>query len=175
MVTGPVYSAKKLETIGKGVIVPNATYKAVYMPKTGAAGVYYVDNSLKNPAPKVQLISICALEDLININVFPQLTEEQKRNIYNLPLKASAVKANQPIVYSHWDAESQCAEEVPKQQLEALQHDFKRAGGSLSSASSTTASDTSATTDTQQSHDPQGVLIKQLLEAVLQFILQLVK
>ncbi len=175
VVTGPVYSAKKLETIGKGVIVPNATYKAVYMPKTGAAGVYYVDNSLKNPAPKVQLISICALEDLININVFPQLTEEQKRNTYNLPLKASAVKANRPIVYSHWDAESQCAEEVPKEQLEALQRDFKRAGSSLSAGSSNTGADKTAATDTQQNNDPQGALIKQLLEAVLQFILQFLK
>ncbi|WP_347453278.1 DNA/RNA non-specific endonuclease [Acinetobacter thermotolerans] len=176
VVTGPVYSAKKLETIGKGVIVPNATYKAIYMPKTGAAGAYYVDNSLKNPAPKVQVISLCALEDLININIFPQLTEEQKRNTYTLPLKASDVKANKAIVYDHWDAESQCAEEVSKDDLEALQREFKRAGGSSTAVSNNATSESSnAPAESSGSSDPQGALIKQLLEALLQFILQFLK
>ena len=68
--------------------------------------MYYADNTLKNTAPKVQVISICALEDLTGINIFPQLTEDQKRNTYNLPLRASAVKATQKIAYSYWDAES---------------------------------------------------------------------
>ena len=36
IVTGPVYSAKKLKTIGNGVIVPTATYKAIYIPNTPA-------------------------------------------------------------------------------------------------------------------------------------------
>lgn len=176
VVTGPVYSAKKLETIGNGVIVPNATYKAIYMPKTGAAGAYYVDNSLKNPAPKVQVISLCALEDLININIFPQLTEEQKRNTYTLPLKASDVKANKAIVYDHWDAESQCAEEVAKADLEALQREFKRAGASNTSVNNTATNENSnAPVESSGSSDPQGALIKQLLEALLQFILQFLK
>lgn len=80
-----------------------------------AAGVYYADNTLKNTAPKVQVISICALEDLTGINIFPQLTEDQKRNTYNLPLKASAVKATQKIAYSHWDAEKA---NVPKKSVQ---------------------------------------------------------
>jgi len=175
VVTGPVYSAKKLETIGKGVIVPNATYKAVYMPKTGAAGVYYVDNNLKNPAPKVQIISVCALEELVNINIFPQLTEEQKRNTYKLPLKASEVKTNKPITYANWDAESQCAEDVSKSDLEALQEEFKRSGGGRTSVSGNTSTSEGSTSDAADNNDPQGALIKQLLEAVLQFILQLLK
>ena len=33
VVTGPVFQGKKLKTIGQGVIVPSAVYKAVYMPK----------------------------------------------------------------------------------------------------------------------------------------------
>ena len=44
MVTGPVFAAKKLKTIGNGVIVPTAVYKAIYMPKTGAIGAYYAPN-----------------------------------------------------------------------------------------------------------------------------------
>ncbi|ANF80818.1 hypothetical protein A3K93_00515 [Acinetobacter sp. NCu2D-2] len=31
VVTGPIFAAKKLKTIGKGVIVPTATYKAIYL------------------------------------------------------------------------------------------------------------------------------------------------
>ncbi|MEE1123969.1 MAG: DNA/RNA non-specific endonuclease, partial [Acinetobacter pseudolwoffii] len=56
VVTGPVFAAKKLKTIGNGVIVPTAVYKAVYLPKTGAIGAYYApnDNSLK-----VRIVSVC--------------------------------------------------------------------------------------------------------------------
>ena len=174
IVTGPVYSAKKLKTIGNGVIVPTATYKAVYLPKTGAAGVYYADNTLKDTAPKVQVISICALEDLTGINIFPQLTEDQKRNTYNLPLKASAVKASQKIAYSHWDAESQCAEEVSADELTALQKKFK------SSSVSSTPSAAAASGENKGSAptiDPntQDAIVKQLIEGLLQYILQLLK
>ena len=176
IVTGPVYSAQKLKTIGKGVIVPTATYKAIYLPKTGAAGVYYADNTLKNTAPKVQIISICALEDLTGINIFPQLTEDQKRNTYHLPLTATAVKANKAISYSYWDAESQCAEEVSTDQLTDLQKQFK----------SSSISSSSAPTTTTQSHknkssaptiDPntQDAVVKQLIEGLLQYILNLLK
>ncbi len=33
VITGPSFNAKRLKTIGQGVIVPTAVYKAVYMPK----------------------------------------------------------------------------------------------------------------------------------------------
>ncbi len=176
VVTGPVYSAKKLKTIGQGVIVPTATYKAVYIPKTGAAGVYYADNTLKSTAPKVQVISICALEDLTGINIFPQLTEDQKRNTYNLPLRASAVKATQKIAYSHWDAESQCAEEVSADALSALQKEFKSSSVSSTSSTATTAS-SAENKNAASTIDPntQDAIVKQLIEGLLQYILQLLK
>ncbi len=179
VVTGPVFASKKLKTIGKGVIVPTATYKAIYLPKTGAAGVYYADNSLKDTAPKVQLMSICALEDLININVFPQLTEEQKRNTYKLPLKASEVKANQKIAYASWDAESQCAEDVSKETLQALQSEFKPSASSVAADAApqvSTKTENSESTDTAPADSSaQNAIIKQLLDALLQYILQLFK
>lgn len=176
VVTGPVFSAKKLKTIGRGVIVPTATYKAIYMPKTGAAGVYYADNTLKSTAPKVQVISICALEDLTGINIFPQLTEDQKRNTYNLPLRASAVKATQKIAYSHWDAESQCAEEVSVDALSALQKEFKSSSVSSTSSAATTAP-SAENKNAASTIDPntQDAIVKQLIEGLLQYILQLLK
>ena len=174
IVTGPVYSAKKLKTIGNGVIVPTATYKAIYLPKTGAAGVYYADNTLKDTAPKVQVISICALEDLTGINIFPQLTEDQKRNTYNLPLKASAVKASQKIAYSHWDAESQCAEEVSADELTALQKKFKSSSVSSTPASAAASGENKGSAPTIDPNT-QDAIVKQLIEGLLQYILQLLK
>lgn len=174
LVTGPVYSAKKLKMIGKGVIVPTATYKAIYIPKTGAAGVYYADNTLKDTAPKVQVISICALEDLTGINIFPQLTEDQKRNTYNLPLTATAVKANKQITYSHWDAESQCAEEVGTDQLTALQKQFKSSSVNPSSSTQAASGENKNSTPTI-APNTQDAIVKQLIEGLLQYILQLLK
>jgi endonuclease G len=160
VVTGPVFAGKKLKTIGNGVIVPTAVYKAVYMPKTGAIGAYYApnDNSLK-----VRIVSVCYLEEQLGINLFPQLTEEQKRNTYKLPLTGNAVKANQKIEYSNWDAESQCAEDVSEEKLQALQREFKSSGSSSSTAGAAMDSAT------------QDAIVKQLIDALLHYILQLLK
>ncbi len=165
VVSGPVFAAKKLKTIGKGVIVPTATYKAVYLPKTGAAGAYYApnDNSLR-----VKVVSICYLEEQLGINLFPQLTEEQKRNTYQLPLKATAVKAGKPIEYSYWDAQSQCAEEVSNEQLQAAQKQF-----SSSKAAASVSSDQPARAGGNT--EAQDAMVKQLIESLLQYILQLLK
>lgn len=182
VVTGPVFAAKKLKTIGKGVIVPTATYKAIYMPKTGAVGVYYADNTLSNVTPKVKIMSVCALEDMTGINIFPQLTEDQKRNTYNLPLKASAVKANQKIEYSHWDAESQCAEDIAEPKLKALQKEFKAGSNfqaatqnSVNTAPQSNTETATQSTDAEPASNIQDALVKKLLESLLEFILQLFK
>jgi endonuclease G len=71
VVTGPVFAAKKLKTIGKGVIVPTAVFKALYLPKTGAAGAYYAPN---DNSQQVKIVSICYLEEQLGINLFPQLS-----------------------------------------------------------------------------------------------------
>lgn len=124
VVTGPVFATKKLKMIGRGVIVPTATYKAIYMPKTGVAGVYYAENTLKNTVPKVQVISVCALEDLTGINIFPQLEEDQKRNTYSLPLSPNDLASDKEIEYSYWDAESQCATDISEKDISMLQKKF---------------------------------------------------
>ncbi len=166
VVTGPTFTGKKLKTIGDNkVIVPTSVFKAIYIPKTGAIGAYYApnDNSLK-----VKVVSICYLEEQLGMNIFPQLTEEQKRNIYKLPLNANSVKVHQEIPYGNWDAESQCAEDVSKDQLLALQKKFKSDGLSQSSNNS----------ESSQSGMDQSTLdaiVKQLVEALLQYILQLLR
>lgn len=138
VVTGPIFSGEKLKTIGKGVIVPTAVFKAIYVPKTGMIGAYYApnDNSLK-----VSVISVCELEQKLGINIFPQLNEDKKRNIYKLPLTAGQVKANKPIDYSHWDGVSQCASSVSADEIKALQKKFQSkstANAAVTTAPSTT-------------------------------------
>ena len=171
VVTGPTFTSKKLKTIGKNnVIVPTAVFKAIYIPKTGAIGAYYApnDNSLT-----VRVVSVCALEEQLGMNLFPQLTEEQKRNTYKLPLTANAVKANKEIEYSHWDSESQCAEDVSADQIQALKSKFK----SDSSSSSQSIAQNSSEEPSKQGIDPstQDAIVKQLIEALLQYILQLIR
>ena len=165
VITGPVYSAKKVKRIGSGVIVPNAVYKAIYIPKTGAIGAYYApnDNSLK-----VQVVSVCKLEEELNINLFPQLTPEQKRNTYRLPLTANQVKANKALEYSHWDAESQCAEDVSADQLQALKKQF---------SSQPMPAQAGSTTTSKPAIDPvsQENIVKELTEALIQYLLQFIK
>ncbi|RZG76418.1 DNA/RNA non-specific endonuclease [Acinetobacter sp. WCHAc060025] len=166
VVTGPVFSGKKLKTIGNGVIVPTAVFKAIYIPKHGIIGAYYApnDNSLK-----VKVVSVCYLEEQLGINLFPQLTEEQKRNTYKLPLTANQVKANKDIEYAHWDAESQCAETVPTAQIKALQKQFQPDGKGNASSSTTGLQIPKVDEETKDA------LVKQLVEALLQYILQFLK
>ena len=166
IVTGPLFSGKKLKTIGNGVIVPTAVYKAIYIPKHGVIGAYYApnDNSLQ-----VKVVSVCYLEEQLGINLFPQLTEEQKRNTYKLPLNATMVKANKEIEYSHWDAESQCAEDVSRDQITALQKQFQP------KSKASTASTSTGIQIPKVDEETKDALVKQLVEALLQYILQILK
>ncbi|ENU83674.1 hypothetical protein F974_01228 [Acinetobacter sp. CIP 102159] len=161
IVTGPVFEGKRLKTIGNGVIVPTAVYKAVYLPKQGISGAYYAPN---NDSQQVRVVSICYLEEKLGVNLFPQLTEQQKRNIYQLPLTAAQVKANQDIKYMRWDAESQCAEEATTESIQAQQQQF--ASGQSQSTESKLP---------QVDEETKQALIKQLIEALVQFFLQLLR
>jgi endonuclease G len=60
VVTGPLFSGKKLKTIGRGVIVPTAVFKAIYLPKHGIIGAYYAPN---NNSLQVKVVSVCYLEE----------------------------------------------------------------------------------------------------------------
>lgn len=168
VVTGPVFAAKKLKTIGQGVIVPTAVFKAIYIPKTGAIGAYYAPN---DHSLQVKVVSVCYLEEQLGMNLFPQLTDEQKRNTYNLPLKANAVKAHKTIGYSHWDAESQCAEEVSPDAITALQKEFKSSAMDSQTAQSTATQTAPSGIDSES----QNALARQLVEALLHYILQALK
>ncbi|WP_269915162.1 DNA/RNA non-specific endonuclease [Acinetobacter sp. HY1485] len=119
VVTGPIFSGKKLNSIGNGVLVPTAVYKAVYYPKTGVIGAYLApnDNSLQ-----VKAVSVCAVEALTGINIFPQLNDALKRKTYDLPLSTTNVKAD--IAYTGMDTQSQCAPAMTQEQIKQSQNAF---------------------------------------------------
>ena len=174
VITGPAYTSKNLKKIGQGVLVPTSTYKAIYIPKLGVTGAYYApnDNSLQ-----VKIVSICYLEEQLGINLFPTLTEEQKRNTYQLPLTATAVKANKKIEYAHWDAESQCAEDVSSADLNRLQKQFKSQNVASVPEPSSVNNDVSNSTDsnTNTSDDLQDQIIKRVLNMLVEAILNMLK
>lgn len=164
VVTGPVFEGKRLKTIGKGVIVPTAVYKAVYIPKTGAIGAYYAPN---NNSLQVKVVSVCYLEERLGVNLFPQLTEQQKRNVYRLPLTATSVKPNQKLDYLHWDGESQCEQDLNADQIKALQDQFKK----QKSGSSEPMEAKVPTID----EETRQAIVKQLVEALVNYFLQIMK
>ena len=161
VVTGPIFEAKRLKTIGSGVIVPTAVYKAVYLPKQGIIGAYYAPN---NDSLQVKVVSICYLEEKLGINLFPQLTEQQKRNVYQLPTSAQQVKANKEISYVSWDRQSQCAEEATTASIQAQQQQF-----------SSGKTQTDETNLPQIDEETKQALIKQLIDALVQYFLQLLR
>lgn len=161
VVTGPIFEDKRLKTIGNGVIVPTAVYKAVYLPKQGIIGAYYAPN---NDSLQVKVVSICYLEEKLGINLFPQLTEQQKRNVYQLPTSAQQVKANKEISYVSWDRQSQCAEEATTASIQAQQQQF-----------SSGKTQTDETNLPQIDEETKQALIKQLIDALVQYFLQLLR
>lgn len=122
VVTGPIFTGTKLTSIGNGVFVPTTVYKAVYYPKTGIIGAYLApnDNSLQ-----VKVVSVCAIEALTGINIFPQLNEAAKRKVYALPLSTTNVKANQQIALVSSDNKSQCGSAVSDLELKKAKQQFQ--------------------------------------------------
>ena len=192
VITGPDYSGAKPKKIGNGVFVPNATYKAIYAPKSGVIGAYYVSNDMKVPKPQVELISICALEEKIGINLFPTLKDSEKRKIYHLPLKASDLKADPTISLKSIDEESSCAQLVSAKDIQATQKLFQSSARSYEGPmaevlakveSAQQATEPKAVELQKQPTEPKPVepqssensgLLKIIME-IIQFLLQLLK
>ena len=100
------------------------------------------------------------------VNLFPQLTEQQKRNVYRLPLTASQVKPNQKLDYLHWDGESQCEQDLNADQIQALQDQFKSKNWFFGANGSKVP-----TID----EETRQAIVKQLVEALVNYFLQIMK
>ncbi|MBF7685809.1 DNA/RNA non-specific endonuclease [Acinetobacter sp. B10A] len=139
VVTGPIFSGNKIQTIGNGVFVPSAVFKAVYYPKTGVIGAYYAPN---NNSLQVSVVSVCHIEALTGMNLFPALNESAKRKIYDLPQSTADVQSNVKPRYLSEDTKSSCASAVSHDDLIALKKQFSAPHRPVGDAETTATSGT---------------------------------
>lgn len=81
VVTGPAFR-DSMRGIGRNVLVPSSTWKAIYDPQVGGAGVYVCKN---NDAPTCTTVSIAALIHAVGIDPFPSLPVDIKEHVMDLP------------------------------------------------------------------------------------------
>ena len=84
-ITGVAFTDKKAKQLAGRVLVPSHFFKAVYIPASDQAGVYYAPN---DESERIEIISIDELTAKIGIDVLPVLDAKTKAQALNLPLKA---------------------------------------------------------------------------------------
>ena len=83
IVTGPAFQGQALKTIGPdGVLVPSATWKALYDPRSGGAGAYVCSNTA---SPQCGTMSVATLAGTVGIDPFPALPDSVKATAMTLP------------------------------------------------------------------------------------------
>ena len=83
VVTGPAFRGDALKSLGPdGVLIPSATWKAVFDPRSGGAGAYVCSNAA---APRCATMSIATLAGTVGIDPFPALPDSVKQTAMTLP------------------------------------------------------------------------------------------
>lgn len=84
VVTGPAFTAGTVNTIGpNAVLVPTATWKAVFVPRQRSAGVYFCTNT---DTPQCRTIAVSELVRLAGVDPFPALPAGVKDVSMVLPI-----------------------------------------------------------------------------------------
>lgn len=112
VITGTDYSTVPIDQTPENVWLPHGVYKAVYIPETGVMGAYYLDHQKADS--QIEQMSICALEQKLSMQLFPQLSAEKKRDVYQLPMQPDLDFDWQ---YAYWDNTSQCQAQSLKAQV----------------------------------------------------------
>ena len=84
-ITGVAFTNTKTKQLANRVLVPSHFFKAVYIPATDQAGVYYAPN---DESERIDVISVDELTAEIGIDVLPMLDTQTKSEAFDLPLKA---------------------------------------------------------------------------------------
>ena len=107
VVTGPAFHGESLETIGPDkVFVPSSTWKAVYNPAAGGAGVYVCKNVQQQPT--CAQVTVETLIQVVGIDPFPSLPDRVKAARFALPAPESRRYAHgrrqsrQPLPAPSW-------------------------------------------------------------------------
>lgn len=83
VVTGPTFAGERIKRIGGRVLVPTATFKAIYVPSQRAAGAWWAENS--GDGRKFETVSIDELERRLGVDVFPALPQDVTAAAARLP------------------------------------------------------------------------------------------
>jgi len=87
LVTGPAFQGRQLKSIGpSGVLVPSATWKAVYDSHVRGAAVYVCRNVQK---PSCSTVSVANLISVVGVDPFPALPAAVKQTAMTLPVPKS--------------------------------------------------------------------------------------
>lgn len=84
-ITGVAFTNKKTKQLADRVLVPSHFFKAVYIPASNQAGVYYAPN---DESERIEIISLDDLTVRTGIDVLPVLDAKTKARAFDLPLKA---------------------------------------------------------------------------------------
>ena len=84
-ITGVAFTSKKTKQLADRVLVPSHFFKAVYIPASNQAGVYYAPN---DESERIEVISLDELTVKIGIDVLPVFDAQTKAQAFDLPLKA---------------------------------------------------------------------------------------
>lgn len=101
-ITGVSFTNKKTKQLADRVLVPSHFFKAVYIPATNQAGVYYAPN---DESERIEIISVDELATEVGIDVLPMLDSQTKKQAFDLPLKAgesSDLPADEPTEEPTW-------------------------------------------------------------------------
>jgi endonuclease G len=83
VVTGPAFQGSQLQSIGPGgVLVPSATWKAIYDPQAGGTGVYVCANT---SMPRCDIAAVATLIAMVGVDPFPALPASMKTTTIALP------------------------------------------------------------------------------------------
>jgi endonuclease G len=83
VVTGPAFGGATLNRIGGRVMVPTATWKAIYIPSMAAAGVWWAENTQEGRS--FEVISLSELARRTSIDAFPEAPDDVKAVAAGLP------------------------------------------------------------------------------------------
>lgn len=93
-VTGVAFTNKKTKQLAGRVLVPSHFFKAVYIPATNQAGVYYAPN---DESERIEIISIDELTAETGIDVLSVLDPQTKAQALALPLNGAGESVDEGL------------------------------------------------------------------------------
>jgi endonuclease G len=119
VVTGPDFTGSH-RAIGQNVLVPTATWKAIYDPTRHEAGAYLCQNT---DSPTCRTLSVAELTERIGIDSFPGVGEAVKSQAMALPEPQASPYAPRSRENSDWERlQKRLERKLAKAGMKALRH-----------------------------------------------------